>query len=271
MSPGVGWVVLNLRELWKYRELIFFLSWRDVKVRYKQAVLGAAWVVIQPLVQMVVFTLLFNKTLGVESPIAGVTLHGLQPHRRGAVAVLHQFAHPRHRQPGGAGLAADQGLLSPVGHTYVVHVHRSGGPAASPWSYGVMMAAYGIAPGWQLVFFPLFILLALLTAWARVCGWGPSTCSTAMWAASCPSWCQADVLEHGHLPLEQVQQRGPQGDRLAQPHDGGHRRLPLGVAGAELRHLATSGIRWAWSRYCWSPASSSSSAWNGCSRTWCRP
>ncbi len=59
-----GWSVLDLRELWKYRELMFFLGMRDVKVRYRQAVLGIAWVVIMPLAQMVVGTLVFNRGLG---------------------------------------------------------------------------------------------------------------------------------------------------------------------------------------------------------------
>ena len=56
-------VRLNLRELWAYRELLFFLIWRDVKVRYKQTALGAAWAILQPFVMMVVFTLLVNKAL----------------------------------------------------------------------------------------------------------------------------------------------------------------------------------------------------------------
>ena len=56
-----GWVPLNLRELWEYRELLYFLTWRDIKVRYKQSVLGIAWAVIQPFVAMVVFTIFFGK------------------------------------------------------------------------------------------------------------------------------------------------------------------------------------------------------------------
>ena len=58
----------NFRELWAYRELLYFLTWRDVLVRYKQAVLGVAWAVLQPLLTMVVFTLVFNKGAGVRAP-----------------------------------------------------------------------------------------------------------------------------------------------------------------------------------------------------------
>src|SRR5437773_107807 len=56
-----GWRLINLRELWRYRELVFFLTWRDIKVRYKQTVLGAAWAVLQPFATMVVFSLFFGR------------------------------------------------------------------------------------------------------------------------------------------------------------------------------------------------------------------
>jgi lipopolysaccharide transport system permease protein len=60
-KPSSGWRVIDLRELWHYRELLYYFVWRDVKVRYRQTVLGAAWAIIQPLVSMVVFTLFFGK------------------------------------------------------------------------------------------------------------------------------------------------------------------------------------------------------------------
>ncbi len=63
-----GWAALNLRELWAYRELLYFLTWRDVLVRYKQAVLGVAWAILQPFLTMIVFTVVFNRALGVQSP-----------------------------------------------------------------------------------------------------------------------------------------------------------------------------------------------------------
>jgi lipopolysaccharide transport system permease protein len=62
-----GLAALNLRDLWVYRELVMFLTWRDVLVRYKQTVLGAAWAVIQPVVQMIVFTLIFSSAAGFSS------------------------------------------------------------------------------------------------------------------------------------------------------------------------------------------------------------
>jgi len=61
IKPSKGWVPLRLRELWEYRELLYFLTWRDIKVRYKQTVLGGAWAIIQPFFMMVVFSLFFGK------------------------------------------------------------------------------------------------------------------------------------------------------------------------------------------------------------------
>src|SRR2546423_1406419 len=63
-----GWQLVDVGELWRYRELLFFLVWRDVKVRYKQTVLGAAWALIQPLATMIVFTLFFGRVAGASAP-----------------------------------------------------------------------------------------------------------------------------------------------------------------------------------------------------------
>src|SRR5438477_9711134 len=67
IRPSKGWVALGLRELWYYRELLFFLTWRDIKVRYKQTALGAAWAILQPLFSMVVFTIFFGRLAKVPS------------------------------------------------------------------------------------------------------------------------------------------------------------------------------------------------------------
>jgi lipopolysaccharide transport system permease protein len=67
IKPSTGWTALNLRDLWVYRELVYFLSWRDIKVRYKQTLLGIAWVVIQPLLTMLLFTFLFGRVAKMPS------------------------------------------------------------------------------------------------------------------------------------------------------------------------------------------------------------
>jgi lipopolysaccharide transport system permease protein len=67
IAPSKAWVPLNLWDVWTYRELLFFLVWRDVKVRYKQTLLGAAWAIIQPLFTMLIFSLLFGRLAGIKS------------------------------------------------------------------------------------------------------------------------------------------------------------------------------------------------------------
>src|SRR5207244_3605812 len=69
-----GWRLVDVGELWRFRELLFFLTWRDVKIRYKQTVLGAAWAVLQPLATMLVFTLFLGPVLNVESDGVGYPL-----------------------------------------------------------------------------------------------------------------------------------------------------------------------------------------------------
>lgn len=60
IRPTQGWAALNLKDLWLYRELVYFLTWRDIKVRYKQAILGIAWAILQPLLTMIVFSIIFG-------------------------------------------------------------------------------------------------------------------------------------------------------------------------------------------------------------------
>ena len=67
LKPSSGWMALNLKDLWRYRELAFFLTWRDIAVRYKQTLLGAFWAIIQPLIQMVVWNFLMGNLAGVST------------------------------------------------------------------------------------------------------------------------------------------------------------------------------------------------------------
>ncbi len=161
-----GWAAIDPRELWKYRELLYFLTWRDVLVRYKQAVLGVAWAILQPLLTMVVFTVVFNKALGVPSadsklPYAVFSFSGLLPWQffAGALArsgvslvgnanLLTKVYFPRLMIPISAVLA---GLVD-LGISFVVLIG--------------LMGAYGIAPSWHIVFLPLFVVLAIATALA---------------------------------------------------------------------------------------------------------
>ena len=82
IQPSKRWSLLSFSDLWAYRELLFFLTWRDVKVRYKQTALGAAWAILQPLFMMVIFTIFFGRLAGVGSsgiPYPLFALAGLVP------------------------------------------------------------------------------------------------------------------------------------------------------------------------------------------------
>ncbi|MBV9132166.1 MAG: ABC transporter permease, partial [Chloroflexi bacterium] len=67
IQPSQGWVSLKLGDIWEHRELVYFLAWRDVAIRYKQTIFGATWAIIQPLIQMVAFSLFFGQLAQIPS------------------------------------------------------------------------------------------------------------------------------------------------------------------------------------------------------------
>jgi lipopolysaccharide transport system permease protein len=162
IEPSPGWVSLQLRELWIYRELLYFLTWRDIKVRYKQTVLGAAWAIIQPFFTMVVFSLFFGKLAKIstgEIPYPIFSYAGLLP--------WTFFAN-----------ALNQSSNSLVGSAHMitkVYFPRLIVPISSVLSGVVdfaiaftvliaMMIFYQVQPTLGVLFLPLFLLLALVTS-----------------------------------------------------------------------------------------------------------
>src|SRR5450756_975154 len=159
-----GWVKLGLRELWQYRELLYFLTWKDVLIRYKQAVLGVAWAVLQPVLTMIVFTVIFNKLLGVGSGSYGVpypvfTYAGLLP--------WSLFAGSLSRS--GTSLVGNANLITKVYFPRLVIPTSAvlGGLPDFLISFLVLivlMAAYQVPPTWNVIWLPFFVLLAMVTA-----------------------------------------------------------------------------------------------------------
>lgn len=157
-----GWQVIDLGEIWRHRELLFFLAWRDVKVRYKQTILGASWAVVQPLMLMVAFTVFLSKMAGLSSagvPYALFTLSGLLPWLFfasamngagnsvvGSERLITKIYFPRLLVP-----------LSAIGASVVDF-------AISLGLLAVVMAWYRVAPGWSVVLAPLIFGLILLAA-----------------------------------------------------------------------------------------------------------
>ena len=162
VRPSSGWIALNLAELWQYRELLYFMTWRDVKVRYKQTVLGAAWAILQPFFTMVVFSLFFGR-------LAGVPSDGL-PYPVFAFAALvpwQLFANGLNQSS--ASMVTGANLIKKVYFPRLVlpiSAVLSGG-VDFLLAFGVlfgMMAWFGVVPTAAIVWLPFLVLLALATA-----------------------------------------------------------------------------------------------------------
>ncbi len=162
IRPSRGWVPLNLRELWEYRELLWFLVWRDVQVRYKQTLLGAAWAIIQPFLTMVVFSVFFGHLAGIPSdglPYPVFSYCALLPWQFFANA-LSQSANS---------LVSNQGLITKVYFPRLII--PISGVVAGLVDFGVaflvlfgMLVFYGIVPTVAILSLPLFLLLAISSA-----------------------------------------------------------------------------------------------------------
>lgn len=164
VEPSAGRVRLSLGEVWAYRELLYFLVWRDVKARFKQTALGVVWVVLQPLVTMLLFTLFFGRLAGIPSegvPYPIYTFAALVPWQLFAHAVSQS----------GNSLVANQGLLTKVYFPRLVIPIAATleGLVDFGLSFVVflgLMAFYRVGPPLAVVALPAFALLALGTALA---------------------------------------------------------------------------------------------------------
>lgn len=158
----LGWQAAELRELWKYRELLFFLAWRDVKVHYKQAALGAAWAVLQPLLNMIVFTVFFGRLVGVPSNGVPYPLFVYS-----ALAVWTYFSGVVGQA--GQSLLGNTNLITKVYFPRVVMPASNAVSGLLDFSIGLcflvlLMAYYRVQPGWSLLWAPVFLLgLVLFT------------------------------------------------------------------------------------------------------------
>jgi len=164
IEPSNRWPSIDFRELWEYRELLYFLTWRDIKIRYKQTVLGAAWAIIQPVFMMIVFSLFFGKLAKVPSdgiPYPVFAFCALLP--------WQLFAH-----------AVSESSNSVVGNQHLitkVYFPRLVIPIASVLTGFIdflvslvvligLILWFGLVPGWRIIALPGFILLAICTALA---------------------------------------------------------------------------------------------------------
>jgi lipopolysaccharide transport system permease protein len=162
IQPSKGWVSLQLREIWRYRELLYFLTWRDVKVRYKQTVLGASWAILQPFLTMIVFSLFFGRLA--EIPSDGI------PYPLFSYAALVPWTFFA------SGLANSSNSIVTNGNMIKkIYFPRLIVPISSILSgvidfllafavLIVLMLVYGVLPTVNIIWLPFFVVLALVTS-----------------------------------------------------------------------------------------------------------
>ena len=162
IRPSKGWVALQLRDLWVYRELLYFLTWRDIKVRYKQTVLGAMWAIIQPLFTMLIFTLFFGKLAHIPSdgvPYPIFAYAGLLPWTFFSNAVTNS----------GNSLVGSSNLITKVYFPRMIIPGAAVGAGLVDFAIAfviliALMMYYHVALTWNLLAVPLLLALTTLLA-----------------------------------------------------------------------------------------------------------
>lgn len=168
IRPTGGWRSLDLREVWRYRELMLTLAWREISIRYKQTVLGAAWAILQPLMTTGIFSVLFALLMG----------RGNEPTPQGIPYVVSTFCAMLPWQLFAHSLNQSGNILVQYRAMITkIYFPRLILPAAAVLStlmdfavafvaLGGMMLFYGVVPGWAVVLLPLFVVLALVSSLA---------------------------------------------------------------------------------------------------------
>jgi lipopolysaccharide transport system permease protein len=162
IRPTTGFFSINFRELWDYRELLYFLAWRDIKVRYKQTAIGVVWALIQPLSMMLIFTLFFGKLAKVPSENVPYALFSF-------VALLPWQVFSRTISESTNSLVADQRLITRVFFPRVLVPTAVSLAALMDFGISILllfplMFFYGVVPGPEILWLPLFTALLLMTA-----------------------------------------------------------------------------------------------------------
>lgn len=166
IRPRRGWASLGLDELWEHRELLRVFVWRDIAVRYKQTLLGAAWAVLQPFMSMVVFTIFFGRLAGLERQTGGV------PYSLFTFAALVPWSFFVHvLAQASTSVLDNRGILTKV---YFPRLILPLSPLLSGlldfaismvFLFG-LMAWYGVVPGPSIVFLPVFLVMEIVSALA---------------------------------------------------------------------------------------------------------
>src|SRR3989440_4881343 len=162
IRPSRGWVALNLKDLWVYRELLYFLTWRDIKVRYKQTLLGASWAIIQPLFTMLLFTVFFGKLAHVPSdgvPYPIFAYAGLLPWTFFSNSVTNS----------GNSLVGSSNLITKIYFPRMIIPAAAIGAGLVDFFLAfliqiVLMIYYGVRVTWAITMLPVLVIMATLLA-----------------------------------------------------------------------------------------------------------
>jgi len=162
ITPPKSWLDLNLRELWDYRELLYFFVWRDLKVRYKQTAIGAAWAILQPFLTMLVFSLFFGR-------LAHIPSNGLPHSVFYYSALLPWIYFAGALQNATNTMVENQRVITKVYFPRLLLPAAAVTSGLADFAFGFvvflgMLLYYGIAPGPAILLLPFFLLLAVLTA-----------------------------------------------------------------------------------------------------------
>lgn len=162
LRPPTGWQLINFRELWQFRDLLFFLTWRDIQVRYKQTLLGALWAILQPALMMVVFTIFFGRLARVDTggvPYPLFVYAGLLPWTFFATGIAN----------GGNSVVGSERLITKIYFPRLAIPFAAIGAAVVDFLVAfslliVLMIVHDVTPTWHLLWMPPLLFLLFLFA-----------------------------------------------------------------------------------------------------------
>src|SRR5688572_26958152 len=163
IRPPTGWQLINFAELWHFRDLLYFLAWRDVKVRYKQTILGVAWAVLQPALMMVIFTIIFSVITDTyqrtDVPYTIFVLSALLPWSFFATAIANA----------GNSVVGSERLITKIYFPRLAVPFATVGAAIVDFCVAmplllILFVSYGHYPGWSVLLAPIIFFLFILSA-----------------------------------------------------------------------------------------------------------
>lgn len=159
IEPKTGWQIIDFKEIWEYRDLLFFLVWRDIKILYAQTILGFFWAILQPLIQIVIFTIVFGK-------VAKLSTEGIPYILFSTVAIIPWTYMSQSMTSSSQSLVQYQNML---GKIYFPRLIFPMTPVlAKLIDFGISILIilavalyYGVYPTWNLIYFPLFVIFMI--------------------------------------------------------------------------------------------------------------